>query len=543
MPRAALSALAGLGLGLISCQGGDAPAGDSGIVRGEAPAIVPPAPALRRLTQSQYENALEDLFQADLYVPSNLEPDNEVEGLYSVGASTTSLSAYGVELYEAAAFDIAEQIIDEDALYAAVVPCEPASAGDEDCLAEVMAPLLSRAWRRPVTDEELDRVVLLGATIGADAGDFDTGLLYALAAMLQSPYFLYRQEHGEETEDPDIRALTEWELASRLSFLLWNSIPDAELLEAAEAGELETDAGLETQARRMLAHERARDGIRNLFTEVFTLYELEELNKDPTVFTHASPELGPSAQEETLLVIEDIVLEQDTDFRELFVTQRTFVDRRLAALYSVAAPEEDGFGEIWLEEEGGRRGLFGQGSFLLLQSHPTSTSATKRGKFVRSKVLCQEIPSPPADVDTSIPEADATSPTLRERLQTHLEDPTCASCHQLTDHIGLGFENFDGMGRWRDTENGATIDPSGVLDGTDFVDAWDLGAVVSEHPNLGPCFTQHVYRYSTGRLVADEEDALVDWLALGFQQNTYSFQELLVETILSDGFRTVGGLE
>ena len=545
MPRAALGALALLGFGLVSCQGADPiPAGDSGFVRGDAPEVAPPPPALRRLTQTQFKNALRDLFHAELYIPSNLEPDNEVEGLYSVGASTTSLSSYGVELYEDAAYDVAEQVVDDPDIYASVVTCSPASASDEDCFAEVLEPLSSQAWRRPVTAAELDTLVSLAAAIGTDAGDFDTGLLYAVGAILQSPYFLYRQEHGtEDPSNPDLRRLTEWELASRMSFLLWNSIPDEELLAAAEAGELETDAGLEVQARRMLADERASNGVRNLFTEVLTLYELDDLNKDPTVFTHASPELGDSAKEETLMVIDDLILEQDGDFRDLFVTQRTFVDRRLAALYSVAAPEEDGFGEVWLDEDDGRRGLLGQGSFLLLQSHPTSTSATKRGKFVRTKLLCQEIPSPPADVDTSIPEADVDSPTLRERLKTHLEEPTCASCHQLTDLVGLGFENFDGMGRWRESENGATIDASGTLDNNDFANAWDLGEAVGQHANLGPCFTQHVYRYSTGRLIDDGEKDLVDWLSQGFEGHAYSFQELLVETILSDGFRTVGAIQ
>ena len=528
----------------LSCQDQPPPVTDSGIDRGEQPEVIPASPALRRLTATQYENAVLDLFEADLFVTDKLEPDNEVEGLLSVGASTTSVSSYGVELYEASAFLIAEQVVEDAETYASLVTCSPASADDADCATEVFGPLADRAWRRPVTDDELDALVAVVTEIGAASDDFATGVEYGIAALLQSPYFLYRQEHGtEDPDDPDIRRLTDWELASRMSFLLWNSIPDEELLDAAAAGELQDDAGLEVQARRMLEDPRARAGIRNLFTEVFNLYDLDDLSKDPNVFTHASDDLGPSAKEETLLVLEAHIVEDDADFRELFVTQRTFVDRRLAALYSVAAPQEEGFGEIWLDEDQGRRGFFGQASFLLTQSHAVSSSATRRGKFVRSTVLCQDIPAPPADVDTSLPEADADSPTLRERIQTHLEDPACASCHTLTDPIGLGFENFDGVGRWRDTENGALIDATGELDGVWFDDAWGLGQVVADHPNLGPCFSQHVYRYSTGRLIDSGQDELVDWLALGFQATTYSFQELLVDTILSDGFRTVGPLE
>lgn len=527
-------------LGLLYACGGD----EEPVTRGAQPASEPGSPALRRLTRSQYENAVHDLFGDDIYVPTNLEPDNEVEGLLSVGASTTSLSAYGVELYEDAAIDIADQVVDDATRYAALVPCTPTSAGDAECAAEALLPVARAAWRRPLTETEEDRLVTLATTIGTAADSFPEGARYTLAAILQSPHFLYRVENGvEDPADPDHRWLTEWELASRLSFLLWNSIPDAELLEAAEAGELSTDAGLETQARRMLADDRAKDGVRNLFTEIFDLYELDDLDKDEATFTHASPELGPSAREETLLGLEALILEDDGDFRDLFVTQRTFLDRRLAALYEVPAPAEEGFGEAWLERDGGRRGFLGQGSFLLLQAHATSTSATKRGKFIRSTLLCQVIPPPPADVDTSIPEPDADSPTLRERLTTHLEDPGCASCHQLTDPIGLGFENFDGIARWRTTENGATIDASGELDGAAFADAWDLGRVVRNHEDLGPCFTQHVYRYSTGRAIGEGEDALVDWLAEGFSERDYSFKELLVDTVLSDGFRSVGPVE
>ena len=539
MPRSLLL-MASL-VGLLGCKTEPEPAADDRIDRGPAPEIEPASPALRRLTRSQYRNAVTDLFAAELYIPTNLEPDNEVEGLLSLGASTTSVSSYGVELYEDAAFLIAEQVVESEAGWAAAVPCEPASSSDADCAGEVMAGVATRAWRRPVTDDELSRLTDLTAAVGADSGDFATGVMYGLAAILQSPHFLYRVEHGDG--DGTQRPLTDWEIASRLSFLLWNSIPDDELLDAAAAGELQDDAGLEAQARRMLSDDRARQGVRNLFTEVYHLYELDNLSKDPAVFQHASPDLGPAAREETLLLLEEIILDDDADFRTLFTSQRTWVDRRLAALYSVAAPTEDGFGPVELPASGRRRGLLGHASFLLTQSHPTSSSATKRGKFVRTTVLCQDIPAPPADVDTSIPEADATSPTLRERLETHLEDPTCAGCHKLTDPIGLGFENFDGIGRWRDTENGAVIDATGDLDGSSFSDAWGIGAVVADHPSLSRCMTRHLYRYGTGHIEGDSEDALLDWLDLGFQSTGYSFQDLLVDTILSDGFRTVGELQ
>ncbi len=543
-PRRAppLSVLALLSaVGALACGKDDPQPVADASSRGPAPSVLPAAPALRRLTHSQYHNAITDLFGADLYIPSNLEPDNDVEGLLSVGASTTSVSAYGVELYESAAYLVAEQVVEDPEVLGRLMVCTPSSAGDADCAAEIVTSFGARAWRRPLSADEIDRLSRLVASIGTASGEFEEGLTYGIGAILQSPHFLYRREHG--AGDGELRELTDWELASRLSFLLWNSIPDDELLRAAEAGELQDPVQLESQARRMLDDDKARQGLRNLFDEVFHLYGLESLTKDPLVFTFASPELGPAAREETLLGIEALVLDDDGDFRDLFTSQRTFVDRRLAALYNVAATTDAGFSEVWLPDNLRRRGLFGQASFLLLQSHPTSTSATRRGAFIRSTVLCQEIPPPPADVDTSIPEADASSPTLRERLATHLEDPYCASCHTLTDPVGLAFENFDGIGRWRLTENEATIDASGTLDNVSFQDAWGAAQVVARHPNLGRCMTRHVYRYSTGRLEADGEDDLLDWLAAGFDENHYSFQDLLVETVLSEGFRKVGAIQ
>jgi len=540
----ACSGLFGL-LALVGCGSEPTPKSESedsaAVLRDPAPAVSTPPPALRRLTKTQYSNAIRDLFGVELYVPENLEPDNEVEGLLAVGASTTSVSAYGVELYESAARTVVDQVLENEDVLGDLYSCTPTGASDEACGAEILAEFARRAWRRPITASERTRMGELVAGIGGSAGDFEVGLGYGLVAILQSPHFLYRREHGEG--EGSQRNLTAFELASRLSFLLWNSIPDETLLAAAEDGSLLDDAVLESETRRMLDDPKARDGLRNLFDEVFHLYSLPSVSKDPLVFTYASPELGVAAREETLMGIEALVLDENGDFLDLFVTQRTFVDRRLAALYNIAADNPDGFGEVYLPDGGGRRGLFGQASFLLLQSHATSTSATKRGKFIRTTVLCNEIPAPPADVDTSIPEADATSPTLRERLETHLSDPYCAGCHQLTDPIGLAFENFDGLGQWRLTENGATIDPSGDLDGVPFADAWELGQVVADAPNVPRCFSRHVYRYATGRVESEGEEPLIDWLAEGFQLDGNSFRELLVQTTLSPGFRQVGEIQ
>ena len=528
---------------LAACEVDEAPLSTPD--RGIAPDVVPAAPTLRRLTETQYANTVRALLGDDVVLPASLEPDAEEGGLLSLGAATASVSSLGVERYEDAALLLAGQVADEPARLATVVPCTPTAADDIVCAETFVRTFGLRAWRRPLTDAEVTRLVAVVTLTGGEAGSFNEGVRYGLAAMFQSPHFVYRREHGvADPADPALRILTDYELATRLAYLLWAEPPDDALLAAAAAGTLTaSDDGLRAEADRLLADARARAGVRALFTELFALYALDDLAKDPTVFTHASAELGPAAREETLRVVEDLVFDNPTDFRDLLTTQTTFVDPRLAALYRVPAPDPAGFGEVTLDASDGRRGLLGQASFLMLNAHATRTSATLRGLFVRKTLLCQTILPPPADVDTSIPEADSTSPTLRERLQTHLEDPTCASCHQLTDPIGLGLENFDGVGRWRDEENGSVIDASGTLGRTDFADAWDLGAAVRDAEDLGPCFTAHLYRYAMGHAVDPGEEAHVAWIAAGFAESGYDWRALLMDLVMSPAFRRAGALD
>ena len=507
---------------------------------GPAPAVEAPAPTLRRLTWPQYEQTVRDLLGDDLALPSRLEPDSRIDGLPSIGATVMSVSAWGVERYEDAAFLLAEQAFVDDRM----LTCEPVSSTDAECANELVETWGLRFFRRPLTSEEAGRLTDLITSIGGAENDFRVGATFGLAAMLQSPHFLYRIELG--TPDPDdssVRWLDDYELATRLSYLIWNTTPDDLLLQAAADGLLSTPEGLQDEATRLLEDPRAEQGVRNLFTEILHLDELDELSKDPTVFTHASAELGPLAREETLLGVLDLVLTQDGDYRDLYTTRRTWVDRTMAALYNVQAPEMEGFGPVTLSKADGRRGFLGQASFLALNAHLTGTSATLRGKFIQEVVLCHTIPPPPSGVDTSIPEPDAESPTLRERISSHLEDPTCAGCHELTDLIGLGFENFDGVGRWRDTENDAVIDPSGELEGEPFADAWDFARVLRDHRDLGPCLSQHVWGVGTGHTPTYGELALSEWLAEELAVYDYSVKRLLLATVTSDGFRQTGALE
>jgi len=509
----------------------------------ETPEVVLPSPTLRRLTRPQYDNAIHALLGEGLLLPASLEPDETTDGLRAIGASLTTISPRGVEQYEDAAFELVEQALADEELRANLVGCEPSSVDDPLCAEEVLSDFGLLAWRRPLSDEELTALVDIAGEAGTVLDDFYQGLAYGLAGILQSPNFLFRVELGEDDPETGERRFSGYEMASRLSFLLWNTIPDRALLNAAEIGALTDDEGLAAQVERMMADPHFEDGVRALFTDMWTLHELEDLTKDPTIFTHMSPEVGSSATEETLLGVIDNVVESDGDFRELFTTRKTFLDRKMASIYNVRAPVREGFAEAVLEVSEGRRGFLGQASFLALQSHPVNTSATLRGQFVREVLLCQYIPPPPSDVDTSIPEASATAVTLRERVAVHLEDEYCATCHKITDPIGLGFEQFDGLGHYRTLEGGAKIDPSGDLDGKRFKDAWELTDAIAHHEELAGCLARTALAYGSGHSVTDGEEDAVDYLRDGFTYMGHSTQFLLADMIMSPAFRLAGEME
>lgn len=490
--------------------------------------------SLRRLSQLQYRNTIRDLVGAEVVVPPQLEPDVSVDGQVSIGSARSTFSPLGVERFESAALKIADQAMNNPKVAGRLISCKPAKVDDAACMKTFVREFGKKAWRRPLTPAEEDRVADVGLAAAVTQGTFKQGALYAMAALLQSPNFLFRVELGRGG------AFDDWEMASRLSYFLTNTTPDDELLAAAERGELTAEAGLRAQAERLMEQPAAREAVRNFFAEIYQLYALDSLSKDTTVFTFMDAELGPAAREETLALIEYIVFEKDADFRSFFTTTETFVNRRLAALYEVAAPVTDGFGRVTLPSKLRRRGFLGHVSFLAQQAHPLSTSAVLRGRFVRTALLCGEVPPPPADLNTGIPEPSANARTLKERSLIHQKEPFCAGCHSLMDPIGLGFENFDAIGRWRKQDNGAEIDPRGEIDGTPYADAWSLAGVVAKHPDVPYCLTRSAFRYATGHVEALGETDFLTVLTAWFAQSGYRIKPLFIELASSRAFRTAG---
>lgn len=496
----------------------------------------PTASAAQRLTTAQYRNAIRDLFGPEVVVPPALEPDVALDGFDAVGSSKSTISARGVEQYEAAAFAIGNQVIADPKLLGRVLTCKPAGVTDEPCARTFTAALGRRVFRRPLTTDETTKIVAVITSSATTLGAFEKGLPYGIAAMLQSPNFLYRPVFGQG----EPKEHTGFELATRLSFFLWNTIPDDALLAAAEAGALATYDGVKKEVDRMLASPLARDGLRNFVREWFRLGDLDRLEKDAKLFTTYSVELGPTAREETLRLFEDLVFEKNADIRDVMTTRRTFVTPKLASMYQLPAPSPEGFAPVELPSDSPRRGLLGQIAILALYAHPTSSSATLRGKFVREKLLCVEIPAPPVNVNTALPEPTPDAKTLRQRVKIHLLDKSCAGCHAIMDPIGLGLEQFDGIGRYRTKENAAVIDPSGELDGQKFSNPAELAEAIRNHRDFGPCIARKVFQYGTGMKPTPEDNPTLKALADHFAAAGYRLKPLMAAVATSPAFRAMG---
>jgi Protein of unknown function (DUF1592)/Protein of unknown function (DUF1588)/Protein of unknown function (DUF1595)/Protein of unknown function (DUF1585)/Protein of unknown function (DUF1587) len=510
-----------------------------------SPAVVGGPLAMRRLTTAQYKATIADVLGGDIVVAGRIEPDNRRSGLLAVGSTYVSVTGAGFEQYEAIARTVSEQALDP-AHRGALLSCQPQTATDDACAGQFIRTIGRRLLRRPLSDDEVAAHVALAGAAGAALGDFYDGLETALTGLLLSPEFLFRVETAApDPQVPQRQRLSDATMASRLSYLLWNTAPDTELLDAAERGELTDDAGLARQVDRLLASPRLEAAVRAFFSDLFGFDEIEDglVRKDPALFPAFSQALINDAREQTLRVIADHLLASDGDYRELYTTRRSFMTRALGVVYQVPVRTADGWEAFQFPADSARAGLLTHVSLLALRSHPGRSSPTLRGKFVREVLLCTDVPPPPGDIDFSMfaEEGGENRRTARERLTVHETNEVCAGCHSLMDPIGLGLEQMDGIGAYRETENGAAIDPSGELNGVRFADAADLGEVLSRDPGLGPCFVESLYRYAVGR---DIDPGELTWLAgveVDADASGYRWRDLLRTIAMSDAFRTTSG--
>jgi len=384
-----------------------------------------------------------------------------------------------------------------------VFTCQPAGASDEDrCAREILAHLARRAYRRPATDEDLDTLMSFYRT-GRMGGTFDAGIQRALERVLAGPDFLFRIER-----DPaDVAAGTAYkisgiELASRLSFFLWSSIPDDQLLDAAIQGRLEDPAVLESEVKRMLADPRSKGLVENFASQWLELGKLRAFSADPDTFPEFDDGLKSAMRTETELFIGE-QFAADHGVLELITADYTYLNERLARHYGIAGVYGSRFRRVTIADHQ-RGGLLGQGSVLALTSYPNRTSPVLRGKWLLDNILGTPPPPPPADVPGLKDKgADGRPATARALMEQHRKDPQCAGCHVRMDPLGFALENFDAIGRWRVSSEGAPVDANGTLpDGTQFEGPGGLKTLMAAHrDDFALTVTRKLMTYALGREV------------------------------------------
>ncbi|MGY3610265.1 MULTISPECIES: DUF1592 domain-containing protein [unclassified Bradyrhizobium] len=454
--------------------------------------------SMRRLTQQEYRNSIADIFGKEIDVRGSFEPTVRVGGLQAASTSVLSVTPVGFESFTNMANGIAGQVTEEK--YRTKLPCTPkdAKTPDDVCTAQVLSRYGRMLYRRPLTQEEIKSAVNLSHGLAKSQNDFYAGLRYGLASLLVAPDFLFRLETAAPV-DNNQWALDPYSRATRLSYLMWASTPDADLLRAAESGELNTAAGLQKQVDRLMSSPRLEVGMRAFFNDMLDLDSFDTVSKDSILYPKWNSSIAASAKEETLRTIIALALDSNGDMRDLMTTRKTFINRYLAANYQLPFEFKGEWMPYEFAADSGRSGVPTQASMLARYSHPGRSSPTLRGVALMEIFLCEPTPPPPANVDFSVVN-DTGGPlkTVRERLMAHATNSSCASCHNHSDPIGLALEGFDTVGQRRTMENGKPIDVSATIRGKHFVGADGLGQFLHDNPKYTACVARKLYAYSRG---------------------------------------------
>jgi hypothetical protein len=514
----------------------------------------PPDQLLRRLTHSQYNNTVRDLL-GDYSRPADRFPPEDFVNGFKNQLRTQGMPPMLAEVYGTSAEKLALNAFRAGDVNG-LIPCRPDAAGpggrgsrsdqSTKCRDEFVRSFGLRAFRRPLSDAEVDRYAALFAE-QAKGKQFTDGARVVIEAMLQSPKFLFHVESGADGRHRD------YVVASRLAYLLWDTMPDRRLFEAAANGDLRTPEGVEKVARDMLNQPLARQAVDEFFAEWLRFDRALGAVKDRRRYPEFTPELAAMMVQETRMLLDDLVW-GDGNFMNAFIADYSFLNADLANLYGVAAPAGE-FERVTFPSDSHRSGLLGQASFLASNAGPVETSPTARGIFVREQLLCQHVPNPPPGVNTQVPEPDVARPLARrQRMQAHVENPTCASCHRLMDPIGFGLENFDASGRWRDAEviefegSGRRAAPKKVelpidstgeiagLAGSSFSDPKQIGRLLAGSSSCQECVVKQVFRYAFGRVETRADRDTIRQALTTFRESGFKFKELLIALVRSPQF-------
>ncbi len=414
--------------------------------------------------------------------------------------------------------------------------CNPVVDGTRSCLRERLEAFVRRAWRRPPTTAEIDTLVTLAETTEQGGADFESSLGAAMSAAMTSPQFLFRVERDLQPRSAEIHPLSSHELATRLSYFLWSSMPDAELDALSDAGTLDVPATLAAQVHRMVLDPKARGFVDSFAGQWLGTRALDDVNPDSIYFPAWDDALKQAMRDETHLVFQEF-LQTQTDFLGLFDARFTYLNDRLAQHYGLPVPGSSTPVRVTLAAGGQRSGIFTHGSILTANSQPRRTSPVKRGKWALDQILCIDIQPPPVGVEGMLDTPGATG-TLRERLAAHRAKPACATCHDYLDPIGLGLENYDAIGAFRTQDAGGPIDASGEFpDGRSFDGAAQMAALVKADPNTPHCVAERLLTYALGRGLETGDETHLDAITAAFQANGRSLENLITAIVQSEPFR------
>jgi hypothetical protein len=519
---------------LVACSGQIGPTDDGG-GNGGPPAVDPllaMESGVRRLSQAELDNTLRDLLGEDTAPASRLLNEDEFRPFdndYTIQQASEAL----ITSLEVLADEVATRAVTDPARRAALVPCTPSSAGDQQCFREFLDAFLPRALRRPVTSEDIDAYLPLldfaAEDIAVVENDFYTAVELAVKAAVQDPELLYRVEHGTPGSEPGLLELDGYAIANRMSYLLWASMPDDTLFAAAASGSLDDGDGRRAEALRMLDDPKARTQLHR-FHAMWLGYRS---------IPH-TPDLVAAFNRETSALIDRVVLDEPGSYLRLFTMDETFVDDALADHYGLPRPAG---GEGWVSYEGtGRAGILGHGTLLAAFSKFEDTSPTQRGILVRTRLMCEDVPRPPPNVDADQPPQSAMDALCKyDRYAEHRDQSSsCAGCHSLVDPIGFGLENFDIAGRYREHDDGlpeCIIEGSGEIVGVgEFNGPGELSQLLVDNEYVDACAVQQFLTFALGREITSYEAALLDEMTESFRTENHDFKTFIVDFIASDRF-------
>ncbi len=422
-----------------------------------------------------------------------------------------------------------------------IFACHPSAPNEEQACAEkILTNLAHRAYRRPISADDLPQLMSLYKQ-GAGTGGFESGIRLALQKILVSPDFIFRAElDPADVAGGSVRRLGDIELASRLSFFLWSSIPDDELLAVAERGELSDPSMLERQVKRMLADPRSQALVQNFVGQWLFLRNIPKMQPDITAFTYFDDNLRRALEKETELVVEN-EMHEDHSIVNLLTTDYTFLNQRLAEHYGIEGIYGNEFRRVAVTDSK-RYGLLGQASIMAVTAYPNRTAPTIRGKWVLEQLLGTPPPPPPPNVPALKIDENQKVLTMRQRMEEHRVSPQCAVCHRIMDPIGFALDNFDGLGKWRDTEGDEVIDPSGVLpDGTPFDGPVGLRDILlsKKRQVFVENFTERLLTYALGRGTEEYDQPVVRKIAREAAANNHRWSAIILGIVKSKPFQMI----